>query len=160
MVVAGKEVKLTSPAMSVEDIVNNVQASYQKSSTQTTTIAEILPEKTTEVEVDKTPGSGPQVNSQFNTDHFFKPQLSDTKALEPGNTSVYNFFATRGSTVSVEEISDVTQEAEFWMSVNDPQRAIEILEPQAEVEHPESPVPWLYLLDLYKAVQTKINMMR
>ena len=57
--------------------------------------------------------------------------------------------------MKVEEISDVTQEAEFWMSVNDPERAIEILEPQAELDQPDSPVPWLYLLDLYRVVGNK-----
>lgn len=71
------------------------------------------------------------------------------------NNSTFNFFATRGTSVKVEEISDVTQEAEFWISVNDPQRAIEILEPQVEVDQPNSPVPWLYLLDLYRSVKNK-----
>lgn len=52
----------------------------------------------------------------------------------------------------VEEISDVTQEAEFWISLNNPKRAIEILEPYTEGIHPDSPVPWLYLLDLYREV--------
>lgn len=73
--------------------------------------------------------------------------------LEETNSSVFNFFAPIGSSVNVEEISDVTQEAEFWMSVNDPQRAIEILEPQSFSDHPDSPVPWLYLLDLYGIVK-------
>ncbi|MBI3284534.1 MAG: hypothetical protein HYZ65_06740 [Burkholderiales bacterium] len=72
--------------------------------------------------------------------------------LEESNNSTFNFFSTRGQSVKVEEISDVTQEAEFWMSVNDPQRAIEILASQAAQEAPESPVPWLYLLDLYRIV--------
>jgi hypothetical protein len=68
----------------------------------------------------------------------------------------------RGSSVKVEEISDVTQEAEFWISMNDPQRAIEILEPQEEIEHPDSPLPWLFLLDLYRTVHNpeKYNLLR
>lgn len=62
----------------------------------------------------------------------------------------------------VEEISDVTQEAEFWISLNNPKRAIEILEPYTEDIHPDSPVPWLYLLDLYREVgeQEKYNGLR
>ena len=43
------------------------------------------------------------------------------------------FFSSPGTSVKVEEISDVTQEAEFWISMNDPRRAIEILEPQEEL---------------------------
>lgn len=78
-----------------------------------------------------------------------------TPSLEDTNSSTFNFFSSRASSLKVEEISDVTQEAEFWMSVNDPERAIEILEPQAEQVHPESPVPWLYLLDLYRVTKNK-----
>ncbi|MBC3935335.1 FimV family protein [Undibacterium rugosum] len=78
-----------------------------------------------------------------------------TPSLEDTNSSTFNFFSTRNHTVKVEEISDVTQEAEFWMSVNDPERAIEILEPQADIDQPDSPVPWLYLLDLYRVVGQK-----
>ena len=36
--------------------------------------------------------------------------------------------------------------------MNDPQRAIAILEPQGDDDSLDSPVPWLYLLDLYKLV--------
>ena len=57
------------------------------------------------------------------------------------------------SDVQVEEISDITQEAEFWMSVNNPEKAILILEHQTSSDSPghrESPAPWLYLLDLYR----------
>ena len=80
---------------------------------------------------------------------------SGTPTLEETNNSTFNFFTGHGSSVKVEEISDITQEAEFWMSVNDPQRAIEILNDQEDVAHPNSPVPWLYLLDLYRLVKDK-----
>lgn len=75
-----------------------------------------------------------------------------TPTLEETNSSIFNFYSPRTSSVKVEEISDVTQEAEFWISMNDPQRAIEILAAQERVEHPDSPVPWLFLLDLYRTV--------
>jgi hypothetical protein len=78
-----------------------------------------------------------------------------TPSLEETNSSIFNFFAPRGNSVKVEEISDVTQEAEFWISMNDPQRAIEILAAQEQLEHPDSPVPWLFLLDLYRTVNDK-----
>jgi pilus assembly protein FimV len=54
--------------------------------------------------------------------------------------------------VNVEEISDAVQEAEFWMLLHDPLRAIDILEPYEKVERPDSPVPWIYLLDLYREI--------
>ncbi|MEO8600490.1 MAG: hypothetical protein ABI656_11750, partial [bacterium] len=68
----------------------------------------------------------------------------------------------RANEFKVEEISDVTQEAEFWISLSNPKRAIEILEPYTEGIHPDSPVPWLYLLDLYREVgeEEKFNGLR
>lgn len=51
--------------------------------------------------------------------------------------------------LQVEEVSGLLQEAEFWMLLNDPERAIDILEPYASDMEPVSPVPWIYLLDLY-----------
>jgi FimV-like protein len=54
--------------------------------------------------------------------------------------------------LQVEEISDLIQQAEFWMLLNDPRRAIDILEPHSAVEEMLSPVPWIYLIDLYRVV--------
>lgn len=56
---------------------------------------------------------------------------------------------------NVKEIADVMQQAEFWMMLQDPFRAIEILEPFRDVAQPASPVPWIYLLDLYRMVGDK-----
>jgi len=78
-------------------------------------------------------------------------------ALEDTNSSTFNFFGNRAQSIQIEEISDITQEAEFWMSVNDPHRAIEILEPQSRDENPTTPVTWLYLLDLYRMVGDEDN---
>lgn len=58
-------------------------------------------------------------------------------------------------TLNVKEIADIMQQAEFWMLLQDPFRAIEILEPYRDVAQPESPVPWIYLLDLYRMVGDK-----
>ncbi|MCD6027475.1 MAG: hypothetical protein K0R08_1994 [Solimicrobium sp.] len=55
-----------------------------------------------------------------------------------------------GQSIQTEELSDFTQEAEFWVSVNEPKRAIEILEPQSLNEDISMPVTLLYLLDLYR----------
>jgi len=56
-----------------------------------------------------------------------------------------------------EEVSDLLQEAEFWMLLNAPERAIEILEPRVSVAHPVSPVPSIYLLDLYRVTGQREN---
>ena len=60
-----------------------------------------------------------------------------------------NFEEIKVAVPAVEEISDVMQEAEFWISLRDSQRAIEVLEPYASGDHPTSPLPWLYLFELY-----------
>jgi hypothetical protein len=51
--------------------------------------------------------------------------------------------------VTAELVSDVMQEAEFWKMLNETQRAIDILENYCSAESPVSPVPWLYLGELY-----------
>ena len=51
--------------------------------------------------------------------------------------------------VIAEEILDEIQEAEFWVHMNQPQRAISILETEAQ---PTSPLRWLHLFDLYRMV--------
>lgn len=120
----------------------------------------------------------PDSNSGVKGKQGIRPQIKlqsqaerlnpDLPSLEDSN-SIVGFFSPSGfgmvsgnnrgrekaNEFKVEEISDVTQEAEFWISLNDPQRAIEILEQQSNVDHPESPVPWLYLLDLYREVKNK-----
>lgn len=57
----------------------------------------------------------------------------------------------------VEVISDVVQEAEFWMLLNNPQRALQILEPYGVDQRPDSPVAWLYLLDLYRSLDRRAD---
>ena len=49
--------------------------------------------------------------------------------------------------VIAEEILDEIQEAEFWVHMNQPERAISILETEAQ---PTSPLRWLHLFDLYR----------
>lgn len=75
---------------------------------------------------------------------------SQTRAAGKGELEDLQFGEIRTTEVpAVEEISDVMQEAEFWISLRDAQRAAEVLEPYAHTEHPSSPLPWLYLFDLY-----------
>lgn len=50
---------------------------------------------------------------------------------------------------ALEAISDVMEEAEFWISLKDPQRAVQVLEPYASANQSGGPLPWLYLFDLY-----------
>ncbi len=67
--------------------------------------------------------------------------------------SEYKFSGNvRQSLPDAEEILDEIQQAEFWMDMQQPQRAIEILESNWGSERPSSPLPWLYLFDLYRMV--------
>jgi pilus assembly protein FimV len=99
-------------------------------------------------------GGAPSVDENLTSENSKRHR---TPTLEESNTSVFNFFTGSASSVKVEEISDITQEAEFWMSVNDPERAIEILSDQEKIIRPDSPVPWLYLLDLYRLVHDQVK---
>lgn len=93
-----------------------------------------------------------------------KPQAAVLR-VEPGTTATpsalsasakavgvpdLQFAEIRMQSTSVEEISDVMQEAEFWLSLHDLERAAEVLEPYATYEQPGSPLPWLYLFELYR----------
>ncbi|MFZ6772475.1 type IV pilus assembly protein FimV [Undibacterium sp. SXout7W] len=144
---------------SIEELVDSVQASYGP----TTDGSAMFPSRESEPSKITVPQTSVSLVKSATVDAplgnmeapsvfgkgYYAPSLEDT------NSSTFNFFTTRAHSVKVEEISDVTQEAEFWMSVNDPDRAIEILEPQAALEYPDSPVPWLYLLDLYRVTGQK-----
>ncbi len=156
----GKDKKEAERRKSVAEKVDEVQATYETSATGA------------DVHSHDVIGFGSHgvlqsvnddaVTSEFAFENkkqiFFKGATNTrTPTLEESNTSTFNFFSGPGSSVKVEEISDITQEAEFWMSVNDPQRAIEILNDQEDVVHPDSPVPWLYLLDLYRLVKNRVK---
>ncbi|HEY8027179.1 MAG TPA: hypothetical protein VIF60_21740 [Burkholderiaceae bacterium] len=49
-----------------------------------------------------------------------------------------------------EEVEDELQLAQFWMGFNQPLRAMEVLESRWGNEQPSSPLPWQYLLQIYK----------
>ena len=137
-------------------MVDYVQASYEPSAARDDDVLSDMyrqPSLVTSEDADITSDE----TSAVDTNKLFDQSAAKprTPTLEETNSSTFNFFSSRGSSVKVEEISDITQEAEFWMSVNDPQRAIEILDAQANVAHPDSPVPWLYLLDLYRLVKDR-----
>lgn len=144
--------ELAEPKKDIAAIVDNVQASY--SATNSLYKVEDPGQKINSMPMSAKAAEAAPKSEPLTQNSVFKknPYLP---TLEDSNSSTFNFFATKTNSVKVEEISDVTQEAEFWMSVNDPQRAIEILEPQADIEIPDSPVPWLYLLDLYRIVADK-----
>jgi pilus assembly protein FimV len=152
-----KELNAAERRKSIEDIVDDVQASYESVAAGAAHSGHAMFARDLEPAPQDalSPASIPVFTE--NTEQFFKVASAKARplSLEETNSSVFNFYAPVGNSLNVEEISDVTQEAEFWMSVNDPQRAIEILEPQASGDHPDSPVPWLYLLDLYAVVKDR-----
>ena len=132
----------------VEEIVDFLQSAAGDDAFDPASLASVTPESSVQEKVTAS------VNLPVSPVALEKVKLArnDLPSLEDTNSSTFNFFSTRSGSVNVEEISDITQEAEFWMSVNDPQRAIAILEPQGDDDSLDSPVPWLYLLDLYKLV--------
>lgn len=60
-----------------------------------------------------------------------------------------DYRVDRRNIANAEEILDEIQEAEFWVHMNQPQRAIAILETEVQ---PASPLKWLHLVDLYRMV--------
>ena len=85
-------------------------------------------------------------------------------AIQDNGVPLHHLAAEQGESVEpstlgeiemakVEEISDVLKEVEFWMLLNDHERVLEILEPLNNAGKPESQVPWLYLLDIYRETQ-------
>ncbi len=60
------------------------------------------------------------------------------------------YYDNRLKVSAAEEISDEMQQAEFWLNMNQPLRAIEVLEAKPDHERPTSPVHWLNLIDLYR----------
>gem|GEM_PF-1658449 len=58
-----------------------------------------------------------------------------------------------GHVLDVEEVLDITELAEVWVALHqDPMKLLELLEPFKDVERPDSPLPWLCLLDVYRAL--------
>jgi FimV-like protein len=51
-----------------------------------------------------------------------------------------------------EEISDVMELVDAWTALNEPHKVLELLKPFSEVDHPQSPLPWICLLDVYRAL--------
>jgi len=137
----------------VEDIVDYLQSSAEQGGLDPNPITTFRDNSAADqaVKADTAPGSVNQAEPAAKFKRTGLPALEDT------NSSTFNFFTHRGQSIHIEEVSDITQEAEFWMSVNDPHRAIEILEPQSRDENPGTPVPWLYLLDLYRLVGDEDN---
>ncbi|MBI3711811.1 MAG: hypothetical protein HY253_02450 [Burkholderiales bacterium] len=132
------------PPVRIEEVIDQLQAKYDINTGGN--------ENRGEPKVESgAPASGQAASSSLAQDS----STHRTPTLEETSSSIFNFYSPRTSSVKVEEISDVTQEAEFWISMNDPQRAIEILAAQERVEHPDSPVPWLFLLDLYRTVEDR-----
>lgn len=65
-----------------------------------------------------------------------------------------NFETTRGEVIpnKVEEISDVMELVGAWMALHKPAEVLKLLEPFDHVDTPDSPLPWLCLLDVYNSM--------
>jgi pilus assembly protein FimV len=77
-----------------------------------------------------------------------KPAASP--AAETTLNSESSFHSQLAELVSLEEVDDLVQLAETWLQLNQPEAVIEILGPLNKVEAPNSPLPWLYLLNAYR----------
>ncbi|MDE2048306.1 MAG: hypothetical protein KGJ44_07860 [Betaproteobacteria bacterium] len=66
------------------------------------------------------------------------------------NRSVWGTALTPHEQVAVNEVADISQEAEFFMDIGEFDRAINLLEQNIDKEHDITPVPQLYLFDLYR----------
>jgi pilus assembly protein FimV len=88
------------------------------------------------------PSSGPVLPEKVTP--LYADDASYDSAIRPGRLPI--------EIPKVEEISDVMQQAEFWMLMQNSQRAIEILEEYSSIEPPSTPLPWLYLFDLYRSL--------
>ncbi|PRC91834.1 type IV pilus assembly protein FimV [Solimicrobium silvestre] len=133
----------------VEEIVDSLQSSAEEGDLDPSQII-----KAPETKPHSATPSEEEINyAQYRTDLSPQYKRKGLPTLEETDSTSFNIFTNRrGQSIQIEEISDITQEAEFWMSVNDPNRAIEILEPQSLDENPSMPITWLYLLDLYQLV--------
>lgn len=59
-------------------------------------------------------------------------------------------YATETEIPTVEEFTDVMYEAEFWISLGKLDKAIAVLEQYTSFENVSSPLPWLFLFDMYR----------
>jgi tetratricopeptide (TPR) repeat protein len=66
------------------------------------------------------------------------------------NTASWHAALTPYEQVAVNEVADISQEAEFFMDIGEYDRAIALLEQNIDHEHHITPVPQLYLFDLYR----------
>jgi hypothetical protein len=69
---------------------------------------------------------------------------------ESHDTSMLDDMDYRLPRCQAEEVADDTLLAEIWIAFNKPHRAIEVLEERWGDKEPSTPMPWRYLLQLYK----------
>jgi|GEM_PF-2336440 len=102
-----------------------------------------------------------RMDMPFDGDDDTEPVAPALMTNEPrpksdGTGHEYKFNApAKAALPDAEEILDEIQQAEFWMEMHQPERAIEILESNWGGDRPTSPLPWLYLLDLYRQVNDR-----
>ncbi len=78
------------------------------------------------------------------------PDALSTRARTAGSGK--DGFYKIDASPKAEEISDVMELVEAWMALREPEKVLELLEPFNDVEQPESPLPWLCLLDVYNTL--------
>lgn len=146
-------------------VADDVAATFEKQELAGNTLVPvfdtIIPDRTSALETATLPGmrpgdgGAPVKGSERKPMPYGAPHSAPAAAKRSSQTLFHGEHDDEVRVVPVEEVSDIVQEAEFWMLLNDPQRAIQMLEPHVEGDRPESPVTWLYLLDLYKQTENR-----
>jgi len=108
--------------------------------------------------------AGPAAATVFQPAAFTTITDADTPAQPPSSTAADGASRVRqppaptrstpasSAAITAEEVSDVMELVEAWMALNAPDQVLELLKPFSDVEQPESPLPWLCLLDVYRAL--------
>ncbi|WP_295751345.1 hypothetical protein [Undibacterium sp.] len=105
--------------------------------------AAFVPEKTNTI------GAKQQSTAQTYAQH---QALQDAAANDADDLMDFDKPMAQASVFKAEEISDIMELVGAWMALHKPVEVLELLEPFNQIEAPESPLPWLCLLDVYNSL--------
>jgi FimV-like protein len=89
-------------------------------------------------------------NSDFEFTHT-AALAAPTEVADDDATHEEKAAAPEGA-LNAEDISDVMELAEAWIALRDPSGVAKLLEPFGQIEQPQSPLPLLCLLDVYRSL--------
>lgn len=83
-------------------------------------------------------------------DAFLPGRTNPVAAATPISTSLPR--AEPEHRLKADETTEMMKLVDTWMALNAPDKVLELLQPFNEVRQPTSPLPWLCLLDVYRAL--------